>query len=834
MSRYADPRRCPDCRQPLTYPLVTCTSCGLPLIGPDATELFATLTRADQLLARLRSAPINAPAGGVPPAQAASRIPGDSYPLPSTAGVPVAARSSIRDGIAGLSVQRILLGLGALCLLVAALTFLIVAWSFLGVGGRTAVLVALTLAAASLGWLLARRGLRTAAEALLSVAFGLLALDLFGADDAGWFSPLFGDLTTSGVFLLVGSPSGFIALATAFAMRTKAELIAPQAVAVIALMVAAAALVGTLESDNLAALTASALFLALSQLTRHFGLRYVPWPALAAAALWWLILLTLGVFEGLERASLRGLWLEGQVWPLVAAAALAAIASVVPWLPALARVGSVSAAATIGTFVAILPTTDESPNVFVLGCLAGLLVWGALLAWLQGSRWTPAVAYAPLLLTGLAPILAAGWILAAAAASVLEKLGDEQRGVWVGGIDVRHVATASEVNPFLAAPIVAALIVVGLLLALGGWQAALVRARAWAMPILAALMLALVASTALYAVPVALLVVGLLAVVALLAWWAHREGQTLGYGAAGVVGLAALITSLPSDWLTAAVLVPAVGGSAIALRGDSPIIRRTGQALLPLSSGALLWTAAELGSIDVVWRAAPVLVCVGLLAVARPRVALEISAAVVALLGSAASVLSAVDTASALAIHLTLAGALVTASSLANASRRLLGWVGGLLLAMATWVRLWDLGVEAPEAYTMPSALALLAVGLWHLRAHPEASTRLALGPALALATVPSLLKVFAEPISLRAALLGVGCLALVLVGVRLRWSMPVVIGALVGGTLVLWEAAPYTGNVPPWVLIGLAGAALIGVGVTWEARLRNAQSAAAYVARLR
>ena len=40
--------------------------------------------------------------------------------------------------------------------------------------------------------------------------------------------------------------------------------------------------------------------------------------------------------------------------------------------------------------------------------------------------------------------------------------------------------------------------------------------------------------------------------------------------------------------------------------------------------------------------------------------------------------------------------------SLLRADRRALGWVGGALLALASWVRLWDLGVHAPEAYTLP------------------------------------------------------------------------------------------------------------------------------------
>ena len=57
---------------------------------------------------------------------------------------------------------RILLGLGVLCLLVAAVTFLAVAWSWLGVGGRTVVLLLLTATSGGLSVWLSRRDLRLA------------------------------------------------------------------------------------------------------------------------------------------------------------------------------------------------------------------------------------------------------------------------------------------------------------------------------------------------------------------------------------------------------------------------------------------------------------------------------------------------------------------------------------------------------------------------------------------------------------------------------------------------------------------------------------------------
>ena len=153
---------------------------------------------------------------------------------------------------------------------------------------------------------------------------------------------------------------------------------------------------------------------------------------------------------------------------------------------------------------------------------------------------------------------------------------------------------------------------------------------------------------------------------------------------------------------------------------------------------------------------------------------------------------------------------------------------------MATWVRLWDLGVVDPEPYTLPAAVVLVLVGLYRLRTSAESPTAPTLGPGLALATVPSLLWVLADPVGARAAALGVACLVLVLVGVWLRWHAPVVVGAVVGGLVVLRELAPYALETPQWMLIGAAGALLIACGITWESRMRDLQHAAAYLGRLR
>ena len=103
------------------------------------------------------------------------------------------------------------------------------------------------------------------------------------------------------------------------------------------------------------------------------------------------------------------------------------------------------------------------------------------------------------------------------------------------------------------------------------------------------------------------------------------------------------------------------------------------------------------------------------------------------------------------------------------------------------------------------------------------------------MAVVPSLLWVLADPTSWRALLLGLGCLTLVLAGVALRWSAPVLFGAVAGGLLVVRFAAPYVEEaVPRWALLGTAGALLLVVGATWEARRGDARSVANYMRALR
>ena len=250
--------------------------------------------------------------------------------------------------------------------------------------------------------------------------------------------------------------------------------------------------------------------------------------------------------------------------------------------------------------------------------------------------------------------------------------------------------------------------------------------------------------------PVALwLVVGLLLVAGLVVHHVELAGRTLApLAPAGLFLASAAVVSLHAAGLTAAALAVALvvtgrctppparrargrrrggagrdpGRRGLDRRpppGRRPGLGRDGRAAGPRCAGprgavpAGRWWASD----------APVL-C---------RTGLEAGAAAAALpLGLAGVLLAPVsETASWTAVLLTVAGGLVTAMSLLRADRHALGWAGGALLALASWVRLWDVGVHQPEAYTLPSALALLVVGGVHLRRRPGAGTMTALAPGL-------------------------------------------------------------------------------------------------------
>jgi hypothetical protein len=816
---YADSTRCPDCRALLPQAPTTCPECRIPLTGETARELFATFQHADGLLAVLRAArlpePVTVGAGLPTDAGTGSRLAGVTpYPV-AQHPTPEPAGTRVR----GASVPQILLSLGALCLLVAAVTFLAVAWSWLGVSGRTLVLVGLTGTSFAATLHLHRRGLRTASEALAVVALGLVALDVVGARHAGWL----GDADDARVLLLTGV---VVATAALVLLVTTAHrpLVAPALVAPVAALLAGIG--GQTHAGSPAPMLVTALvLLALARVGTLLPSRVLTLTAAGTAALPWVYSVVSGFASALEDPTFAHLWGHAAAWPLAVAVALAATCGVVSGVPVLTRPGCAVAALLAG-YVVTLPVLDNGATAAVTSLLVVTAIWTTV-AILAPTPWRAPAAGAAVG-SAVAPVVAALSLLAMSARAVLDA-----GAPFSSPFDVTVAPTAPEVAPWVLLP---ALLVLAALACSVASLAAPLRRTTWLAAGAGAAVVGLVATLPLYDVPLAA-VVGLLVslgAAGLLGAERLSDQTALAARGAGLVLLAlATVAALPNDVLTAGVLgVVTVAAGVLMQRTD--LCGDVAAAVLPLSLAGLVWSSGEVAGVPEVYRGVPILLLVGALAIWRPQAELEAGAAVAGTVAAAGSVAAAADGQLALAVYLTVAGALVTASALVHPDRRFLAWPGGLLLAAATWVRLAQLGVHAPEAYTLPTALVLVALGCWRMWHDDHVGSLTVLAPGLTLATVPSLLVALDEPASLRALLLGAACLGLVLAGVAMRWSAPLVVGSVVGVVLVLRMLAPYAAVVPTWLVIGLSGTVLTLVGITWESRLRDLRRASRYVGSLR
>ena len=188
------------------------------------------------------------------------------------------------------AVPKILLALGAICLMAAAVVFLVVTWSSLGVGGRTAILLGFTLAMAALTAWSARRGFRGAVEALGLVSIGLLALDLAGAESAGWFGTPSQSAFLLGCGLLL---VGVGVLASWASRRTPAGAFAgAEVVAVVSALVALVSSAGLTWGDPVLRLAVVLLVLGGAVVLAHaLGVAGAAAGIAAVTAVGWLALL---------------------------------------------------------------------------------------------------------------------------------------------------------------------------------------------------------------------------------------------------------------------------------------------------------------------------------------------------------------------------------------------------------------------------------------------------------------------------------------------------------------------------------------------------------------
>ncbi|HEY7360964.1 MAG TPA: hypothetical protein VH642_09150, partial [Streptosporangiaceae bacterium] len=506
----------------------------------------------------------------------------------------------MRHGLSAASVPKILLGLGAICLLVAALVFLAVTWSVLGVGGRTATLVVLTAATGALAAWMCRRDLRGAAEALSLVSLGLLTLDVFGARSAGWF----GDVSTASFLVLLGAVLAAAGTAAVLlARRTPVgTLTAPELVAGAGVGVLAAGVAGLdTGRTGLLLVVATALAGGATWAAARLGLRFTAAVAGVAAAGTWLVQLG-HALEAVSTPSFAQLWAGGEVVELLASAALVGALVAVRDLPTAGRVaGGALGLAVLATAVA-LPGFDESPTVVTLTGIAVLAVAGGV-AWLLPRPWgltavlTQVVAAAGVLVT-----------LAAVTAGAAERVADLTAAAWEGRTGDLLPAAADP--SALPAPWVAPVIVVVLFWA----GAALSRASAALDEAVSALTDLRIGTGVLagagvvtlvsYPVPVwTVLAATLLAAAGFLAWWLVRPGAApLAVAAVFLVGSVAV--GAYDEWLTVVASTGVLLASAVVhLRSGSVQVAAVAGALAPAALAADVWAWGALVGGEGPWTA---------------------------------------------------------------------------------------------------------------------------------------------------------------------------------------------------------------------------------------
>ena len=457
---------------------------------------------------------------------------------------PLPHAPAVRHTLSAASVPKILLGLGAACLLIAALVFLAVTWSAMGIGGRTATLVGFTAVTGGLAAWMARRDLRGAAEALSLVSLGLLTLDTFGARSADWL----GDISTPAFLVVLGGLLAVTAAAAALGARRTpagdlvgAQLVAGAGVSLVGLGVATHDGLTTSLASILAVVVAGAAAYIAHRLTLRFTMAL---SAAAAGVFWWAQLAR--ALDAVTPPTLQGMWVDLDAWQLLVSAALVGSVVALRVLPESVRVGAASLGYGVLTLTVVLPALDESATSAQLAALAALGAAG-LVGWFLPRPWGLTAA-----LTQVAAGLATVASLALIGGLALTRLVEAAAAHWTGATDGRLGSVSSDIPaPWLAPLCVLALLGTGLVLAKASSVADRVVSAVTDLRVAVAMLVAsAVVTLASYPVPVWTVVVLLLAAaVGFLGWWWVRQSAVpLALSAMFLAGAVAL--GWYDEWLT--------------------------------------------------------------------------------------------------------------------------------------------------------------------------------------------------------------------------------------------------------------------------------------------
>jgi hypothetical protein len=958
-----DATRCPSCSGPLLH-VVSCPTCGVDLGGPNARAVWQVsvqaaglLTERTRLIAALRVEASTRTSDSSAPSQLwtlphptrrtagvseSTDRPGPAVPGGSAAAVAVAAAVTPAPEWTRRKVANLLLSLGVGLLAVAAVIFLVVSWSVLGIGGRAAVMSGATLLAGGGAALASRRDLGSTAEAVSLLTVGLGLLDALGARGAGLagLDNVYGLVFWAGAFAVVAALSA----ATAVVVPTRSLRVAAATLGQLPVPLLTARLADvshhpaavTAAGFTLAALTAIAVAAqpAIGSSTpavaadaptprpsRGTRLRDVRVVLGLGGGLAWLVACLAALVAAYGEA---GSLVSGTVLLLALAAGAAYGVLAGSRVPALATAGVTAAAALVVAAAWSVPADRMNASWLpvVLSVVAVALLAASIV--IPRAHRVPAalVTLAAAVAPGLAAVVPAG-------AVVLGQLGWLDRP-WQGRPQgsARQLLTLPGFSPSFTwgaeIPLLLACVVVALVVA--------DRVHRMRPIALAAVPLAALAAGTL---PVAQDLTFVLTVAADLATaaalllagtWLLRRGQVAWGAAAAATALVWLGLAVSWSLALQSTTIGALAIAAVLLAGGALLVGgRPSQAVLRLSLGiaAALSAVADAAALaraggagwSAVWSLALGLAVVaasaaagllsgavrrGFVVTATVSVLAEAAALTLWAGGSAASAGLAMTVAAgglaaaavwldpllaatghatpkpvarttqpltATAVHrpvartssmsavrgedvattavlgglvgiafagldsdrlwlaLLAAGVAASVASLRSGLHRI-AWAAAALLVASSWVRLVLSHVDAPEPYTVPAGVALIAFGLWRRRREPTFSSWRAFGTGLGLAMGPSLLRAVADPGNLRPMLLGLAALVVLCSGIARRQKAPLVLGGIVLAIDGVVQLSPYItafyAVVPRWSLIAAAGLLLLTLGMTYERRARE------------
>ncbi|MFH8573700.1 SCO7613 C-terminal domain-containing membrane protein [Streptomyces sp. NPDC017993] len=797
-------------------------------------------------------------------------------------GMPVTAPVGGDGGSAGVpgrevsapSARTALLIVGGVLVVVAALVFTVVSWGRLGIGGRAAILLAVTACALALPRPLRRRQLTATAEASAAVGLALVLLDAYAARQAG-----LGGLDrvgTAGYWAVLTMLTAVGAAAYGWWQRLRLPLPVGFLMARLPGILGAAALGGTAEDYATAMIATAAVdFAVLYALTA----RAATGPA--------------GFRDrvGGERAAtalVTGAGVVGGGWALLGGALAVGHAVVASSLTEVAR-----AWVPLGLLVLLgmalcrglrtLPFALRSGGEGV-AVVALIVAVGAGLRYVTPSGW-----------------VAAGYAAPAALIAVWAAVSCARSGRWAKPEKGGPLAPPPD-----AAAAVGELAAASTMLLLTGVVVLPELAHALTRPIVPGMALWLdghpprwswqLASAPLVVLWLLTSVLGIMAVLRARAV-GDRHKDRLAKAQCNATALAAVpallllpvALGLPYGWVLAAAAVASIGVAV-------DVVRRPGAALVPrllalAATGALtlLWSTADRAALLAVCgtfaASAAVLAHVLAAPTARPaeRATARVAGAFAVLALGVEAVASAITTglpwhvtgfvvlavaaaaagaaaawhripgrdqvstavegtgytlaAAALALTaphpaaLSLALAVTGVAGLAVAlrpDRRRAALVGTALLIASSWVRLALAGVSSPEAYTLPITAAALIIGHRRRRSTPGTGSWAAYGAGLSATMLPSLAATWSDENWVRPLLLGTAALLATVVGVRTRLQAPLVVGSGVLLLVGLHELAPTVvqvlGALPRWVPLATAGLLLLLLGATYEKRIGEAR----------